>query len=130
MVCATTQLCCFLLCWISLQHICRADQSILKVGKELIKETISLQSGSRIYQLQGLRPNTWYEVKISYPASVVCDELVVGIPRKAWLVVILAVVCLVVAFVISYFLPSILIVRNMILRKWLAFGYHVFVVLL
>lgn len=184
MVCATTQICCFLLCLISLQHICGADQSILKVGKELIKETIPLQSGSRIYQLQGLRPNTWYEVKISYPASIpasfslqlnkgdlnlplnkrrkllnteklifknddagleniksgtyvmltvepegvvaisngkerkmviyniVCDELVVGIPHKAWSVVILAVVCLVVAFVISYFLPSILIVSS------------------
>nr|GEZ15364.1 uncharacterized protein [Tanacetum cinerariifolium] len=47
-----------------------ADQNILKVGKELIKETIPLESGSRLYKLQGLRPNTWYEVKISYPASI------------------------------------------------------------
>ncbi|KAJ0868369.1 hypothetical protein HanRHA438_Chr12g0573841 [Helianthus annuus] len=29
-----------------------------------------LQNGSRIYQLQGLRPKTCYEVKISYPASI------------------------------------------------------------
>lgn len=39
--------------------------------------------------------------------NIVCDELVLGIPHKAWSVVILAVVCLVAAFVISYFLPSI-----------------------
>ncbi|KAK3012594.1 hypothetical protein RJ639_009247 [Escallonia herrerae] len=26
--------------------------------------------GSCFYQLQGLKPNTWYEVKISYPASI------------------------------------------------------------
>nr|GEZ75108.1 uncharacterized protein [Tanacetum cinerariifolium] len=143
-----------------------------------------LQTGSRLYHLHGLRPNTWYEVKISYPASIpasfslqlskgdldlpvkrqrkllnteklifknddaefenrksgtyivltvepegvvaipnakeremvvyniVCDELVVGIPHKAWSVVILAVVCLVVAFVIPSFLPSVLITSS------------------
>ncbi|XP_059640434.1 uncharacterized protein LOC132282699 isoform X3 [Cornus florida] len=26
--------------------------------------------GSRLYQLEGLKPHTWYEVKISYPASI------------------------------------------------------------
>ncbi|KAG5591429.1 hypothetical protein H5410_041943, partial [Solanum commersonii] len=30
----------------------------------------SLQSGSRLYELQGLNSNKWYEVKISYPVSV------------------------------------------------------------
>ncbi|GKC33333.1 hypothetical protein Tco_1040627 [Tanacetum coccineum] len=178
----------FLLCFITLQlpHICckphRAD--LLYVGKELVKETIPLQSGSRLYHLRGLKQNTWYEVKTSYPASIpagfslqlskadlgllvkrqrnllnteklifknddaefenkksgtyvvltveregvvaipnakeremviyniVCDELVVGIPHKAWWVVILGVVCLVVASVIPSFLPSVLIASS------------------
>ncbi|XP_071727298.1 uncharacterized protein [Rutidosis leptorrhynchoides] len=159
-----------------------ADQYVLEVGRELLKETIQLQTGSRIYQLQGLRPSTWYEVKISYPASIparfslqlikgdsdlllkqnrkllnteklifknadaniqndqksqtyvmltvepegvvaiprgkeremviyniVCDELMLGIPHKARWVVILAVVCLGIAFVIPSFLPPLLI---------------------
>ncbi|KAI3692647.1 hypothetical protein L6452_32468 [Arctium lappa] len=178
MPCASTQNCCFLLCLITIQVICRADRNILNVGEELVKETLPLESGSRVYQLEGLRPSTWYEVKISYPASIpasfslqlnkgnsdlllkpqrkllnteklifkndlqndqsgtnvmltvepegvvaipngkeremviyniVCDELVVGIPHKAWWVVIVAVVCLGVAFVIPFFLPSVLI---------------------
>ncbi|KAL5582723.1 hypothetical protein UlMin_015165 [Ulmus minor] len=46
------------------------DSKILKVGEELWKETLPLQMGSRLYQLQGLKPRTWYEVKISYPASL------------------------------------------------------------
>lgn len=178
MPCASTQNCCFLLCLISLQVICRADRNILIVGKELQKESLPLQSGSRVYQLEGLRPSTWYEVKISYPASIpasfslqlnkgnsdlllkpqrkllnteklifkndlqnnesgtnvmltvepegvvaiphgkeremviyniVCDELVAGIPHKAWWVVMVAVGCLGLAFVIPSFLPSLLI---------------------
>ena len=48
----------------------RIDSKILKVGEELWKETLPLQMGSWLYQLQGLKPHTWYEVKISYPASV------------------------------------------------------------
>ncbi|XP_071733725.1 uncharacterized protein [Rutidosis leptorrhynchoides] len=183
MVRASTQACCLLLCMIAAtQVLCRADQSVLVVGQELLKETLQLQTGSRIYQLQGLRPRTWYEVKISYPASIparfslqlikgdsdlllkqnrkllnteklifkndddadlqndqsqtyvmltvepegvvaipfgkeremviyniVCDELMLGIPHKAWWVVILAVVCLGMAFVIPSFLPPFLI---------------------
>ncbi|KAH7842002.1 hypothetical protein Vadar_000365 [Vaccinium darrowii] len=50
------------------------DRKILKVGEELWKETIPLQMGSRLYQLEGLKSNTSYEVKISYPASVCSDE--------------------------------------------------------
>ena len=49
---------------------CRIDSKVLNVGKELWKETLPLQTGSRLYQLQGLKSYTWYEVKISYPASV------------------------------------------------------------
>ncbi|KAK9077679.1 hypothetical protein SSX86_006016 [Deinandra increscens subsp. villosa] len=67
---ASTQDCRFLVCMIMLQVIGRAYGNVLNVGEELRKETIPLQSGSRIYQLQGLRPSTWYEVKISYPASI------------------------------------------------------------
>jgi len=46
------------------------DRKILNVGEELWKETIPLQMGSRLYQLEGLKSNTSYEVKISYPASI------------------------------------------------------------
>lgn len=154
------------------------DRKILKVGEELWKETIPLQMGSRLYQLEGLKSNTSYEVKISYPASIpsrfsllltrgnsslvqnwkrkllnteklifktdnlelssdegemcvlvtvepegvvaiqnveerkevifniVCDELLLFIPRYAWWVVILVVLCLGLAAVIPHFLPS------------------------
>ncbi|XP_017435645.1 uncharacterized protein LOC108342386 isoform X3 [Vigna angularis] len=46
------------------------EDKILKVGEELWRETMPLQGGSCFYQLQGLKPHTWYEVKISYPASI------------------------------------------------------------
>ncbi|CAK9158816.1 unnamed protein product [Ilex paraguariensis] len=140
--------------------------------------------GSQLYQLQGLKSHTWYEVKISYPASIpssfsiqlkrgnselglnrqrkllnteklifksddldlftnqggmyvlvtvepegivaiphgqereyviyniVCDKLLLGIPHKAWWVVILVLLCLGLAFVIPSFLPSYLLPRN------------------
>ncbi|KAD4178724.1 hypothetical protein R6Q59_022316 [Mikania micrantha] len=70
MVHVSKQAFCVLLCIIALQVIGRAYGNILNVGEELKKETITLQSSSRIYQLQGLRRSTWYEVKISYPASI------------------------------------------------------------
>ncbi|VFQ84693.1 unnamed protein product [Cuscuta campestris] len=37
--------------------------------------------------------------------NIVCDELYLGIPEKAWYVVVLALLCLGVAFVIPLFLP-------------------------
>lgn len=57
------------------------DIKVLQGGQELMKETLPLQSASRLYELQGLNSsrqyelqelnsNKWYEVKISYPASV------------------------------------------------------------
>uniref|UniRef100_A0A1J3IXH5 Caveolin-1 protein n=1 Tax=Noccaea caerulescens TaxID=107243 RepID=A0A1J3IXH5_NOCCA len=46
------------------------DGKTLYAGKELWKETMPLQSGSRVYRLDGLKSNSWYEVKISYPASI------------------------------------------------------------
>eukprot|EP00249_Psilotum_nudum_P005719 c19148_g1_i1 orf=45-686(+) len=42
----------------------------LKVGTELFWEQLPLQSGSCIYEVEGLEPSKWYEVKISYPASI------------------------------------------------------------
>uniref|UniRef100_A0A453M556 Uncharacterized protein n=2 Tax=Aegilops tauschii subsp. strangulata TaxID=200361 RepID=A0A453M556_AEGTS len=42
----------------------------LSVGDELVGETMPLRHGRRVYRLAGLRPPAWYEVKISYPASV------------------------------------------------------------
>ncbi|KAJ8749749.1 hypothetical protein K2173_012300 [Erythroxylum novogranatense] len=160
----------------------RVNGEVLNVGEELWEETLSLQMSSRIYLLQGLKPFTWYEVKISYPASIptrfalqlkkdnsdsrfnlsrkllnteklifktdslssdqsklyvmvtvepegfvaiphvqerkdvifniVCDELLVGIPHKAWFVAFLALLCLVLALVIPRFLPSYLLLLN------------------
>lgn len=52
----------------------RFEGKVLKVGEELWKETLPLHMGSRLYQLQGLKSFNWYEVKISYPASV-CNFL-------------------------------------------------------
>ncbi|CAA0810543.1 Unknown protein [Striga hermonthica] len=153
-------------------------RKVLHVGEELFRETLVLQNGACLYELRGLRPRTWYEVKISYPASIpasfslrlsrgisdlglnrggrkllnteklifetdeilssveqgrmyvllnvepegvvaipgkqereyimfniVCDELLLGIPHKAWFVVALVLVCLVFAFVVPSFLP-------------------------
>lgn len=48
----------------------KVEDKILKVGEELWRETLPLQGGSGFYQLQGLKPHMWYEVKISYPASI------------------------------------------------------------
>lgn len=153
----------------------------MNVGEELQKETLSLQSGSCLYQINGLKSQTWYEVKISYPASIpasfaiqlmrgdsnlglkqqrkllnteklifesgdvkllseqggtfvlvtvepegvvaiphvqereeiiyniVCDELLLGIPHKAWWVIFLVIICLGLAAVVPYFLPSYLL---------------------
>ncbi|KAM3736523.1 hypothetical protein ACB098_10G170400 [Castanea mollissima] len=161
-----------------------ADSKVLNVGEELWKETLPLQTGLRLYQLQGLKPYTWYEVKISYPASIpasfsiqlkrddsdltlnhnrrlvnteklifktesldslsnqghfsvlvtvepegivaiphvqerqsiifniVCDELFLGIPHKAWWVVVLVLLCLGLAFIIPSFLPSYLLQKS------------------
>ncbi|XP_022864098.1 uncharacterized protein LOC111384093 isoform X10 [Olea europaea var. sylvestris] len=64
------------------------DRKILHVGHELWKEALPLQMGSRLYELKGLKPHSWYEVKISYPASGlhvllnVESEGVVAIPGK------------------------------------------------
>ncbi|KAL4318887.1 hypothetical protein GQ457_18G002370 [Hibiscus cannabinus] len=46
------------------------DAGVLNVGEELKAETLPLKTGSRAYKLQGLKSLTWYEVKISYPASI------------------------------------------------------------
>ncbi|KAE8687621.1 histone-lysine N-methyltransferase ATX1-like [Hibiscus syriacus] len=46
------------------------DGGFLNVGDELKAETLPLKMGSRAYKLQGLKSLTWYEVKISYPASI------------------------------------------------------------
>ncbi|KAL8522144.1 hypothetical protein ACS0TY_012333 [Phlomoides rotata] len=162
----------------------KIKEKVLHVGKELLKENLPLQNGACLYHLQGLRPQTWYEVKISYPASIpssfslqlkrdtsdlgltqgrkllnteklifktdglfplveqgkisvlvnvepegvvaipgkrerehvvfniVCDELLLGIPHKAWYVVVLVVVCLVLAFVVPSFLPPYLLPKH------------------
>ncbi|XVE70976.1 hypothetical protein DITRI_Ditri10aG0113100 [Diplodiscus trichospermus] len=156
-------------------------EGVLNVGIELKEETLPLRMGSRVYQLQRLNPLTWYEVKISYPASIpasfalqlkkgnsdsglnrnrrllnteklifktdsldmindqgglyvlvtvepegfvaipntkerefiifniVCDELLLGIPYKAWWVVLFALLCLVLALIIPRYLPSYLL---------------------
>nr|KJB07456.1 hypothetical protein B456_001G024700 [Gossypium raimondii] len=114
------------------------DGAVLNVGEELKAETLPLKLGSRVYKLQGLKSLTWYEVKISYPASgglhvlvtvepegfvaipntkerefiifnIVCDELLLGIPYYAWWVVAFVVLCLVSALIIPSYLPSYLL---------------------
>ncbi|XP_058738535.1 uncharacterized protein LOC131610579 isoform X1 [Vicia villosa] len=162
-----------------------AEDKILKVGEELWRETLPLRGGSCFYQLQGLKPQTWYEVKISYPATIpasfslqlkrnksdvvlnnnrrllnteklifktysdqdathlvlvtvepegfpakphvperkfiifniVCDELLLGIPYKAWWVVALALLCLGIAFAVPSFLPLYLLPKNQVLQS-------------
>lgn len=42
----------------------------LKVGNELEGESLPLNMGHRVYKVTGLKKSVWYEVKISYPASV------------------------------------------------------------
>lgn len=51
---------------------CSAEEStrVLSVGEEVVGETMPLRHGRRVYRIDGLRPSAWYEVKISYPASV------------------------------------------------------------
>ncbi|KAF8023232.1 hypothetical protein BT93_F0669 [Corymbia citriodora subsp. variegata] len=160
------------------------EKTVLKVGEERWKESLPLQGGSRLYKLEGLKPYTFYEVKISYPASIpasfsmqltmddsdsarnlnrrllntekitfkmdsfkliqnqggmhvlvtvepegvvairdvkeresiiyniVCDELLLGIPHKAWPVGILVLLCLVVAFIVPSFLPPFLLAKS------------------
>ncbi|GAB2250904.1 hypothetical protein Droror1_Dr00017154 [Drosera rotundifolia] len=162
----------------------KIDRKVLNVGKELYRETLPLRMGSRLYKLEGLKPSAWYELKISYPASIpaifsmvlkrddsdvelnmhrkllnteklifkaessnanthqggmyvlvtiepegivaipgvperevilfniVCDELLLGIPHKAWLVVIFAVLCLLFAFIVPLYLPSYLLPKE------------------
>lgn len=172
---------------VSILPFCHGDliRRALNVGEELQKETLPLQSGSCLYQINGLKSQTWYEVKISYPASIpasfaiqlkrgdsnlelkqqrkllnteklifesgdvkllseqvgtfvlvsvepegfvaiphvqereeiiyniVCDELLLGIPHKAWWVVILVIICLGLAAVVPYFLPSYLLEKDL-----------------
>ncbi|CAM8919694.1 unnamed protein product [Rhodiola kirilowii] len=155
---------------------------LLKVGEELWKETLPLQMGSALYELHGLEPLKWYEVKISYPASIpasfslrlirdasdfglprlrkllnteklifqndnstnegplhalvtvmpegvvaipnakeqefiifniVCDELLFGIPYKAWWVGALVMLCLALALMVPHYLPPFLLQSNL-----------------
>ncbi|XP_054797426.1 uncharacterized protein LOC129302505 [Prosopis cineraria] len=152
------------------------ENKILRVGEELWRESLPLNGGSRLYELGDLKPQTWYEVKISYPASIpagfsiqldkdmvrnnnrrllnteklifktesnldktrvlvtvepegfvamphvpdrpsiifniVCDELLLGMPHQAWWVVVLAILCLGIAFFIPSFHPPCLLPEN------------------
>ncbi|KMT12224.1 hypothetical protein BVRB_5g101700 [Beta vulgaris subsp. vulgaris] len=178
-----------LLCFSTLTSGFDVDHKVLVVGKELFRETLPLRMGSRDYLLQGLKPYTWYEVKISYPASIpamfslqlkrgnsdigmnklrkllnteklifkaedldeinhqgglyvsitvepegfvaipgvqeresilfniVCDELMLGIPHKAWLVAALALLCVVAGLIIPRFLPSFLLPKDQDLQR-------------
>ncbi|CAN6314824.1 unnamed protein product [Urochloa humidicola] len=50
--------------------VAEESKRVLSVGKELVGETMPLRHGRRVYRIDGLRPSAWYEVKISYPASI------------------------------------------------------------
>ncbi|PUZ36517.1 hypothetical protein GQ55_9G044200 [Panicum hallii var. hallii] len=54
----------------SAAHSAEQLTRVLSVGKELVGETMPLRHGRRVYRIDGLRPSAWYEVKISYPASI------------------------------------------------------------
>lgn len=62
----------------------RISEKVLRVGEELFEETLPLQNGVRLYHLQGLKPQMWYEVKISYPASVCVSFLYVMSLKIHW----------------------------------------------
>ncbi|KAH7523571.1 hypothetical protein FEM48_Zijuj06G0026100 [Ziziphus jujuba var. spinosa] len=44
--------------------------------------------------------------------NIVCDELLMGIPYKAWWVVVLVLLCLGLAFIIPSFLPPFLLQKS------------------
>ncbi|KMZ59309.1 hypothetical protein ZOSMA_69G00050 [Zostera marina] len=168
---------CFIVGCLSFHHEAISGIKILNVGEELEMENLAWKSEGQLYHLRGLRDLVWYEIKISYPASIpaaftiqlrkgssgfslgkdrkllnteklifkasfdesgpdshehyvlvtakasgvvakpgvkdreavlfniVCDELSFGIPYKAWWVVMAAVGCLALAFIIPKFIP-------------------------
>ncbi|KAL2902224.1 Transcription factor lepE [Bienertia sinuspersici] len=49
--------------------------------------------------------------------NIVCDELVLGIPHKAWLVAALALLCVVVGFSVPRFLPPFLLPTDHDLKR-------------
>ncbi|XP_043718663.1 uncharacterized protein LOC122666686 [Telopea speciosissima] len=180
---------CFIANCIPTNHDNRIDSKTLFVGEELLQETLPLQMGSRLYLLSGLKPSSWYEVKISYPASIpssfsiqlkrgksdhefnwnrrllnteklifkadsldlntykagtyvlvtvesagivalphaqerqfvifniVCDELLLGIPHKAWWVGVLVFLCLGLALIIPNILPEHLLQKRLSLQS-------------
>lgn len=69
--------------WIfnSLETFGTMNDKVLHVDEEHFKETLPIQNGARLYHLQGLKPLTWYEVKMSYPASV-CASFLYVVPFK------------------------------------------------
>ncbi|XP_057869676.2 uncharacterized protein LOC131076482 isoform X2 [Cryptomeria japonica] len=48
----------------------RSRANILNVGEELTREVLPFHMGQSLYELHGIKPLRWYEVKISYPASI------------------------------------------------------------
>ncbi|KAH0464528.1 hypothetical protein IEQ34_007314 [Dendrobium chrysotoxum] len=162
---------------LSLTHIQDVGFKVLNVAEELQREALPLKMGQRFYKLLGLKESSWYEVKISYPASIpasffldlkknlaelqirtsrrllnteklifkfdskklssgeneafvlvtvepagivakpnvqknklvlfniICEELFVGIPHRAWWVGLAALLCLLLAAAVPYFLP-------------------------
>ncbi|XP_020574775.1 thaumatin-like protein [Phalaenopsis equestris] len=55
---------------LSFTHIQEVGIKVLNVAQELQRETLPLKMGQRFYKLNGLKESSWYEVKISYPASI------------------------------------------------------------
>lgn len=49
--------------------------------------------------------------------NIVCDELMLGIPHKAWLVAALALLCVVLGFSLPRFLPPFLLPRDQDLKR-------------
>ncbi|KAH9287827.1 hypothetical protein KI387_031944, partial [Taxus chinensis] len=55
--------------WIE-DNVQQSRAKVLNVGEELIQEVLPLHMGQALYELYGLKASRWYEVKISYPASI------------------------------------------------------------
>ncbi|KAG0485525.1 hypothetical protein HPP92_009604 [Vanilla planifolia] len=55
---------------LSITHIQEVCIKKLNVAEELKGETLPLKMGRCLYKIHGLKESAWYEVKISYPASI------------------------------------------------------------
>ncbi|KAK6161919.1 hypothetical protein DH2020_001760 [Rehmannia glutinosa] len=93
-------------------------RKLLNTEKLIFKtDGLSLTEQGGVYVLVNVEP----EGVVALPGkqeteyvmfNIVCDELLLGIPHKAWYVAVLVLVCLVFAFVVPSFLPPFFLPKN------------------